>query len=255
MYDDFDQDLVGKNKNKNIGNLILLGLTSIIVFIFIFILYKSYLVSKKNPEGLDNLIGTYREDGEIKTDQVENHFNVENLDKDFYQEVSGEKKHEVVQIIEEEIISEDALDEKINDIFDKKDDDADVVVPNTEEVAEGTNPSIREVYVNANAKEEGSDSNEENQKKSQVGSTIRIQVGALRTRDFANDYINELVNRYPSLFKSLTSYVEKIDLNEKGIFYRVQFGDFTEKSAAKDVCQDYIKVSNGKLSSCILVNL
>ena len=49
-------------------------------------------------------------------------------------------------------------------------------------------------------------------------------------------------------------FIEKVDLMEKGMFYRVRFGMFKTKVDAKNFCSKYIKVSNSKLSSCIVID-
>ena len=76
----------------------------------------------------------------------------------------------------------------------------------------------------------------------------------MKSNEFAIEYKNDLMSKYGDLFKNLDFFIKKVDLMEKGVFYRVQFGIFKNVEEAKRFCEKYVKISNNKLSSCIVVD-
>jgi hypothetical protein len=69
----------------------------------------------------------------------------------------------------------------------------------------------------------------------QTGGEYVIQFGAVRDRAAAVAEFDRLQSTYPNLIGSLDQRIQRADLGDKGIFYRIQ-GGFLTKTAAQDIC-------------------
>ena len=67
-----------------------------------------------------------------------------------------------------------------------------------------------------------------------MGGTYRLQLSAVRSADAVPDEWNRLKRRYPEL-AALKSTTNKIDIPDKGTFYRVEAGPLNEGDA-KSTC-------------------
>lgn len=81
----------------------------------------------------------------------------------------------------------------------------------------------------------------------------KAQLIALKNQQQANNFIEQTKKKYGSILKNLDIFMVKIDLREKGIFYRVQVGNFNTREDALRFCSEYIKLSNKNLTNCIVV--
>ncbi len=82
---------------------------------------------------------------------------------------------------------------------------------------------------------------------------VKVQVAAMTSQDAAQENWKRLNRLYPSLFSSLKSYVEKVDLGKKGIFYRLQVGNFFNQVEAEEFCNRYVTQSHKSRADCIVV--
>ncbi len=77
---------------------------------------------------------------------------------------------------------------------------------------------------------------------------------ALKNKQQALIFIEKTKKKYSDILKGLDLYITEINLNEKGIFYRVQIGNFNNKEDANNFCENYKKYSNSKdFVNCIVV--
>lgn len=67
-----------------------------------------------------------------------------------------------------------------------------------------------------------------------------VQLASYRTLSSADDGSKIFMKRYPNVLSKLTYVTEKVDIPNKGTFYRVQFIGLKDKSEAKKAC-DAIK--------------
>lgn len=65
----------------------------------------------------------------------------------------------------------------------------------------------------------------------------RVQLAALKTEADARTAWKRMAAKYPDILGALTLHLEKADLGTKGIYYRVQAGAFTDKTAARALCE------------------
>jgi hypothetical protein len=72
---------------------------------------------------------------------------------------------------------------------------------------------------------------------------IHVQVAAMTSKDAAKDYWNKINGANSSIFSGLRPYVEEVDLGKRGIFYRLQIGNFFNQIDAEEFCSRYIAQS------------
>jgi cell division septation protein DedD len=68
------------------------------------------------------------------------------------------------------------------------------------------------------------------------GTPFAIQFASLRTMDKAQDMWRRLQARYPDLLGDMALNVDRVDLGDRGIFFRVQAGPVPNRATAEDMC-------------------
>lgn len=68
-------------------------------------------------------------------------------------------------------------------------------------------------------------------------SGVRIQLGAFRSEAIALQAWQDLVAKVPTLLGESKPYIERADLADKGIYYRLQTGSFPSVTEAKSQCR------------------
>ena len=68
---------------------------------------------------------------------------------------------------------------------------------------------------------------------------FRVQLGAFRAPALAAQAWNEIVHAHPALVTAMSHAVEKADLGARGIYYRLQAGDFPTANDARSRCADF----------------
>lgn len=80
----------------------------------------------------------------------------------------------------------------------------------------------------------------------------RLQLASMRSPELAKREWNRLKTKYRGVFNALTPHFSRVDLGaKKGIYYRVQAGDFVSKAKAENICR-HIKNKNPK-AGCLVV--
>lgn len=87
----------------------------------------------------------------------------------------------------------------------------------------------------------------------EYGST-RVQVAAMGSKDSAERYWRYISNRNPDLVENYNRYITKIDLGQRGVFYRLQIGNFKTQDKAENFCQEFILKNNKDESDCIILD-
>ncbi len=72
------------------------------------------------------------------------------------------------------------------------------------------------------------------------GKIYRSQVAARDGREEAEQLLHELRDAYPQLIGSVPATIVRVDLGERGIWYRIQIGEFAKVSEAKTLCSDLV---------------
>jgi hypothetical protein len=82
---------------------------------------------------------------------------------------------------------------------------------------------------------------------------VRVQVAALTSEASAKEAWNKLNQLHPSLFSGLKSFTEAVNLGKRGIFYRLQIGNFYNQIEAEEFCNRYVAKTQKSRADCIVV--
>jgi len=83
----------------------------------------------------------------------------------------------------------------------------------------------------------------------------RAQIAALQTKESAIRYWGEQQSKYNSFLSDKVYFIEEADLGVKGVFYRLQVGDFDTIDEVREFCNQYTKITNSNKVSCIVVEV
>tara|TARA_Y100001970_G_scaffold35420_1_gene43781 strand:- start:32797 stop:33750 length:954 start_codon:yes stop_codon:yes gene_type:complete len=67
--------------------------------------------------------------------------------------------------------------------------------------------------------------------------SYRVQISASKNKDGLEKELLKLQSKYPNIFDDQETLISKIDRGEKGIWYRLRIGLFTERKIASDFCK------------------
>lgn len=82
---------------------------------------------------------------------------------------------------------------------------------------------------------------------------VRVQVAAMTSRDAAEEQWNKLKRLYSNLFSGLKPFTEEVNLGKRGIFYRLQIGNFYNQIEAEEFCNHYVSQAKKSRADCIVV--
>jgi len=228
---------------------VLLGfatLFSIAIFIYITISAYYFVHQDKNSD-----IETIRSpEGPIKVVEKEEENEIQ-VDHNIYEDIFGSKKgaskNKNVKI---RASAEPALPHK-EEVVAKKEKEK------TEEKivvfsAEKKEPA-KQVLIQNNDVEKRDNTASEPKQKSKEKRVIRVQIAAMSSNDAAKQQWARLNNSNSSLFSDLKPYVERVDLGKRGIFYRLQIGNFPDQISAEKFCNRYVAQTKKSSADCIIV--
>ncbi len=82
----------------------------------------------------------------------------------------------------------------------------------------------------------------------------RVQLAAMTTKDGAIRFLKSTKSKHSRIFAGLDGYIQEVDLGKRGIFFRVQVGDFYDQIRAENFCKKYIAATQKSRSDCIIVD-
>lgn len=85
------------------------------------------------------------------------------------------------------------------------------------------------------------------------GRVIRVQIAAMTSQDSAQSYWRKISDKHPEVFDGLRPFVEEVDLGKRGIFFRLQIGNFFNQPDAENFCSRYISQTKKTRADCIVV--
>jgi hypothetical protein len=97
-------------------------------------------------------------------------------------------------------------------------------------------------------------SREQKVKNSKIMSGTRVQVAAMGSWDAANKYWLYILQKNPDLVRKYDKYITEIDLGKRGIFYRLQIGNFKTQNKAEKFCEEFIMKFSKEESDCIILD-
>lgn len=80
---------------------------------------------------------------------------------------------------------------------------------------------------------------------------VRVQIAAMTSKKSAEEYWKK-INK-SSLMSGLKSFTEQVDLGKKGIFFRLQIGNFSDQVEAESFCKKYTLQMQKNKADCIVV--
>jgi hypothetical protein len=239
--------------------------------IFIYISLKAYNLINKNKE-----IETIKGPSEAIKVYEENDYNDKNGDRivnrSIYDDIFGNRKDMIQEEIKIKKNSEPALPPKnIKQPIDSKN-SAELTQNNTdsenavdEKSAENNisadkspsknddvsaskkNPPI--INIEKKASEGANNKNSLLKRKR----SIRVQISAMSSKENCEEYYKKLSRLYPNIFSRTKYYIETADLGKRGVFYRLQVGDFFNQVDAEEFCSGFISQTQKSRSECIIV--
>lgn len=253
-YRSFDRNGGGRSGSRLILWLLVLG----IVLIVAGVIYNTYRQGVRTP---DSRLPVFSDgDAAIKqTPEEAGGAEVPGVDRNFYGVVDG------LQAEPETVIAESSprrLDEQGRDLPPLDDGREDIDPPSVKPptVAQPSDSSAFDanrsdrVYMGESTSR--SDRNSERSiRSSNVGSgaaaqgRFQVQLIAVRSQQAALNEWSRLTVQDPALFADVRLDVQRADLGERGVFYRLRVGDFSDRAAADSYCRE-IKLSG---RNCIVV--
>lgn len=82
---------------------------------------------------------------------------------------------------------------------------------------------------------------------------VRVQVAAMTSKESAVQMWKRIHRFNPEIFANLKPVIEKVDLKKRGIFYRLQIGNFFNQIEAERFCEKYIEKNQKTKADCIVV--
>ena len=82
---------------------------------------------------------------------------------------------------------------------------------------------------------------------------VRVQIAAMTSKTSAKEYYRKINRLDSSLFNNLEYYIQEVDLGKRGIFYRLQIGNFFNQIEAEKFCEKYVVKTNKSRADCIIV--
>ena len=271
------EDKQGTNFNRQI----FLGIATVIsIALFIYITLTAYHFVYQDEENVELIKATHVPIRiSMEEENNKNNNNVQ-IDRTIYEDIFGSKKEAVktdnTKVVntpetalppKKEIIEKNSTIEKIpainepqgiiinnnpplkeNNIVEKK-------IINSDSFA-SIEPSSNQSLGNNNLENENIGSNSTNLKNQKIverKKIIRVQIAAMSSRELAEDQWKKLLRMNPDLFVNLRNVIQKVDLGKRGIFYRLQIGDFFNQIEAESFCQKYIMQTQKSRADCIVV--
>jgi len=242
------------------GFLSLAALFSLAAFIYVTITAYRYIYSQdqevrtiKSPDFPIKVIEEEIENPEAESGTA--------IDRKIYEDIFGNKKQsQISQKIKIQDSPAPALPPKVEKVAEK-------IVEKPEEKpaitsAKPTPEKANIIVFNEKEKEKsrsilGSEKRDNtaapSKKPSGKRAAIRVQIAAMSSKESAKQTLERLEDTYPALFKNIEFYVEKVDLGKRGIFYRLQLGNFFNQVEAESFCSRYVASTKKASSDCIIV--
>jgi hypothetical protein len=237
----FKRDDENENFTK-IAKKALLGLATLLsIFCFIYITINAYYFVYDSSENekieiitaSKGLIKIYPDNNEIESE------NLIKIDRSIYDDIFGNNKRKTKAKVRKPLPKKIQVKEESKQEFSSKDLPK-IQEPVKKSLPESKNPEIADSYENQ-------------QSKSNLKRKVRVQIAAMTSKDSAINLWKKIFQKDPDLFENLKPIIEKIDLKKRGIFYRLQIGDFFNQIEAENFCEKYIKKNSLNLSDCIIV--
>lgn len=82
---------------------------------------------------------------------------------------------------------------------------------------------------------------------------VKVQIAAMASETSAKEAWNKLNQTHSGLFSGLKPFTEAVNLGKRGIFYRLQIGNFYNQIEAEEFCNRYVAKTQKSRADCIVV--
>lgn len=83
--------------------------------------------------------------------------------------------------------------------------------------------------------------------------SVRVQIAAMTSKAAADENWSKISKLNSSLFSGLKPFIEEANLGKRGIFYRLQVGNFYNQVEAEEFCNKYVTQTKKNKGDCIVV--
>lgn len=249
-----------------------ISLIASIVF-FALITISAYYFTTRGQSGQIEIVKS--PDFEIKTRNKIDYSQIKNIDKTIYENIIGNKVDDLenrkIKIVESPQVAipenpvrldfgnNSSWDNDLPDIDTKIAKNlpnqplknAEIVDPNAQKLA--AQDRINSPKTAAIQSQKTAENNKETVNPKKTKSYARVQLSALKSEESAYQYWLNLKKQYPAVFSSVKYFIEKVDLGNKGIFYRLQVGNFRNQVDAEEFCIKFVAKTGRNKSECIIV--
>lgn len=84
-------------------------------------------------------------------------------------------------------------------------------------------------------------------------SAIRVQISAMSSKENCEEYWKKISRLHPEIFSGTKYFIEEVDLGRRGIFFRLQIGEFFNQVDAEEFCTRFVSKAQKTRSDCIVV--
>jgi hypothetical protein len=211
---------------------------------------------------------------EYKYDEINNQNNGVKIDKEIYEDIFGNKKEALSSNpkhirMQEEPASPPIIEQQFQDDDEELEDLKDQKIEKSKPVSTGqiskapVNDQNNKIIVFSQNNEQNKNDkillgqtpernqlNTNNQHKKRM---VRVQIAAFNSKKLSKEYWQKINHDYDNLFSGLRYYIEEADLGKKGIFYRLQIGNFINQIEAENFCNRFVLQAKKTRSDCIIV--
>lgn len=236
-----------KTEVPGVAKRVLLGfatLFSIAIFIYITISAYYFVHQDKNSD----IETIHSPEGPIKVVEKEQENEIQ-VDHNIYEDIFGSKKSALKnKNVKIRANVEPALPHKEESLVKKEKNEEKILVYSSEK----KEPNKQVLTQNVDSEKRDNTAPAPKQKNTEKR-IVRVQIAAMSSNEAAKQQWTKLNNSYSSLFSDLKPYVEKVDLGKRGIFYRLQIGNFPDQISAEKFCNRYVAQTQKSSADCIIV--
>jgi len=259
-----EEDDVSESGTSSLKKIALIAASLFSVACFIYVTIQAYnFFYSNNGKNIETIKSP---EGSIKILEEEKTPKETEINHAVYDDIFGNKKESLSQIkpkLRESM--QPAIPPQIKELSKEKLVAKNPVIENkATAVEEKENPKNKEkilVYSNQAKEVQQGDLLEKKAAEKKVRETpeaskkkvIRVQVAAMTSRKTAEDYWKKLNQSNGRIFSKYDSYIEEVDLGKRGIFYRLQIGNFFNQVDADEFCNKYVTQLHKTRADCIIV--
>jgi len=84
-------------------------------------------------------------------------------------------------------------------------------------------------------------------------SGIRVQISAMSSKENCEEYWKKISRLHPEIFSGTKYFIEEVNLGRRGVFFRLQIGEFFNQIDAEEFCTRFVSKAQKTRSDCIVV--